>query len=381
MSTRSLEECSAGELLEEMRLRQSGGYTGYAFVSTPEGSSRLGPRRELEEHSCSDIIARVVEIEKSVYGVDDRRDFFEIDDTRVLNNQRAVASLFVDSHVTQTDAGTFKLSTQPLKSLRDLCPGQAYAMQPTGAFGSGFLVAPDVIATAGHNTQYLSRDRMRCVFGFRMESEQVVQDEIVAEDVFSVVDVIAPEEIGRSTDWALLRLDRPVHHRSPLRIRMQGRVSDDTPVYIIGHPDGLPLKYAGGATVTGNDPGAIFLANLDAYGGNSGSPVFNAITHDVEGVLVGGAPDYSFNPETMCNEALHCPLDPTLGPERCTGESCLRVTEFAAHLGSGRPPEPTPGNTQHPPEPVEPAKSAVTSGDISGFAHNLTELLKGFLAR
>ena len=35
-----------------------------------------------------------------------------------------------------------------------------------------------------------------------------------------------------------------------------------------------------------------FTANLDTYRGNSGSPVFNAITHKVEGVLVRGEQDF-----------------------------------------------------------------------------------------
>ena len=36
----------------------------------------------------------------------------------------------------------------------------------------------------------------------------------------------------------------------------------------------------------------FFSANLDTFGGNSGSPVFQAGTSTVAGLLVRGAPDY-----------------------------------------------------------------------------------------
>lgn len=62
---------------------------------------------------------------------------------------------------------------------------------------------------------------------------------------------------------------------------------------MIGHPVGLPLKVADDAVVS--DPGdgqTYFEANLDTYGGNSGSAVFNARTGLIEGILVRGAQDF-----------------------------------------------------------------------------------------
>ena len=70
-----------------------------------------------------------------------------------------------------------------------------------------------------------------------------------------------------------------------------------------------------------NSPSGHFVANLDAYGGNSGSPVFNSDTHEVEGVLVRGDTDFVL--QGGCRVSLVCP---TTG---CRGEDCTRVTEFA----------------------------------------------------
>jgi V8-like Glu-specific endopeptidase len=59
----------------------------------------------------------------------------------------------------------------------------------------------------------------------------------------------------------------------------------------MGHPSGLPMKYADGAKVFGNFDN-YFSTNLDTFGGNSGSPVFNAKTNEVVGILVRGDIDY-----------------------------------------------------------------------------------------
>ncbi|MDB6137609.1 MAG: hypothetical protein JWO94_681 [Verrucomicrobiaceae bacterium] len=70
-----------------------------------------------------------------------------------------------------------------------------------------------------------------------------------------------------------------------------------TAVYALGYPCALPLKLSPGAEVKLlDDPERQkemrrfhwFIANVDAYGGSSGSPVFNTKTHKVEGLLTGG---------------------------------------------------------------------------------------------
>ena len=75
---------------------------------------------------------------------------------------------------------------------------------------------------------------------------------------------------------------------------------------MIGHPSGLPRKYAGDATVTqvlspGTDE-LRYVTDLDAFGGNSGSGVFTSGTTTTSstcypagvmvGILVKGATDY-----------------------------------------------------------------------------------------
>jgi V8-like Glu-specific endopeptidase len=104
-----------------------------------------------------------------------------------------------------------------------------------------------------------------------------------------------------------------------------GMASADQEVFVIGHPVGLPLKYAGNAKITDNSPSTYFSANLDTFGGNSGSPVFSMVDgkHIVEGILVRGETDF-----VEVNGCTRSQVYPTTGQ---MGENCTRVAEFA-HL-------------------------------------------------
>ena len=107
-------------------------------------------------------------------------------------------------------------------------------------------------------------------------------------------------------DWALVEVDRTIDGREPLAIRRDGKIGNDAGVYVIGHPRGLPLKVADKAELMSNDAESYFVATLDTYRANSGSPVFNASTHQVEGILVRGGQDYRYvrNTDTQCYESV-----------------------------------------------------------------------------
>ena len=64
---------------------------------------------------------------------------------------------------------------------------------------------------------------------------------------------------------------------------------------VIGYPSGLPTKIADQAQVRTNKHRNFFVANLDTFGGNSGSPVINKSSGLVEGILVRGESDYKYN--------------------------------------------------------------------------------------
>jgi len=67
-----------------------------------------------------------------------------------------------------------------------------------------------------------------------------------------------------------------------------------------------------------NDNLLFFVSNLDIYAGNSGSPVFSAISNKVCGILVRGENDFII--VNGCRKSLVCP---TTG---CRGEDVTRIS-------------------------------------------------------
>ncbi len=61
---------------------------------------------------------------------------------------------------------------------------------------------------------------------------------------------------------------------------------------MIGYPRGLPEKFSLHRKVANNSDSSYFSADLDCFHGNSGSPVFNSKTLEVEGIFVRGEGDF-----------------------------------------------------------------------------------------
>ncbi len=320
---KALTPFSLDELKQELLARGASGHARIAAVMA-FAQRDLGGNASLAPFHSKDLSDALRERQKVVYGVDDRKDLYQVDDTAIVHNAEGVTCLFRTSGVRDNGDGTSTLQVGVFGQVNSLCPGEPFFNQPVGAFCTGFLVAPDVIATAGHCVNEANATTVRFVFGFRMVDASTPQVRIPNRDIYAGKEVIARKLAQEDTDWCLVRLDRPVDDRKILALRRSGKVADHEDVYVIGHPSGLPAKFADGAQIRTNTQGAFFTANLDTYGGNSGSPVFNNVSHEVEGILVRGATD--FVPVGMCMVSAVCPVN------GCQGEDCTRVTEFTELL-------------------------------------------------
>jgi hypothetical protein len=100
-------------------------------------------------------------------------------------------------------------------------------------------------------------------------------------------------------------------------------------VHVIGHPAGLPVKVASGK-VTRNSDLEVFETSYDALGGNSGSPVFNSVTHEVEGIHVRGmaAQEVREREGRGCNEYMVWAVEQA-------AEVSTRTSAFVSRLGPG----------------------------------------------
>jgi hypothetical protein len=262
--------------------------------------------------------------QRAIYGSDDRQDLKDIGDEQVLAVAGSVVALVDLANLTKKN-GRFHLDTTIYQEDYGLCDSEPFATQPLGCDCSGFLVAPDVIATAGHCVRSKKGLRnVRFVFGFRMITKTRARTVFGANDVYEGAELIGRAETETGSDWALIRLTRPVVGRTPLRVRTSGKIATGRTLFVIGHPNGLPAKYADGAQVRANSRSSYFVANLDTYGGNSGSPVFDAQTRVVEGILVRGGTDFVTVGD--CDVSMVC------RNEDCRGEDVTRSTVWAGRI-------------------------------------------------
>ncbi len=260
--------------------------------------------------------------DKVIYGADDRLDIWQVSDSKLLKLADSTVGLFSASDVTIAGAKA-QLRTESYAEGYGLCKEEPFYDQTTGAFCSGSLVAPDVIMTAGHciKSDYSCTDT-KFVFGFAVTKKGVNPSEVPASEVYSCKQLIGREQVGTGADWALIKLDRPVTGHQPLKYDATGAVKNGDPLVVIGHPAGLPTKIAGGASVRDASPNGYFVANLDTYGGNSGSAVFNAKTGVIVGILVRGENDYTYQGD--CRMSNVCPAD------GCRGEDVTKLTAITS---------------------------------------------------
>ncbi len=262
---------------------------------------------------------------KVIYGQDDRLDFYQVSSLDWQKRALSTVALIQKSKLSAVANG-YKIFTSSYGKTQNLCQGEPFYEQVTAAFCSGFLITPDIIMTAGHcvrtDTDCVG---VRFVFDFAYKAMGVNPDFVDSDAVYSCQSLIRSEiNSGTNSDYALIRLDRPVVGRSALPIRQSGSIQNGDPLVVIGHPSGLATKIAAGSNVRSTTPDAYFVANLDTYGGNSGSAVFNEQTGLVEGILVRGEVDFKYKNG--------CYVSNVCTSSGCRGEDVTRVSEILAYV-------------------------------------------------
>lgn len=254
--------------------------------------------------------------EKVIYGDDDRKDIFEIQSSALLELSKSTVALMEKSKLKQNSDGSYNVTSTKYSDDYRLCSSEPFFEQRLAAFCSGSLVGKNLILTAGHCiTSQAQCDSTRFVFGFAI-TEKGKQPEVV-RDVYSCKKIVS-RALNNSTglDYAIIELTEKVLNRKPLKVRREGVADTGTPLTVIGHPSGLPLKVASGGKVR-NVQDQFFVTSLDTYGGNSGSAVFNSENGEIEGVLVRGEDDYVAN--GSCNLSNRC------AETGCRGEDVTRI--------------------------------------------------------
>lgn len=259
-------------------------------------------------------------VPKVIYGRDNRQDAYEVINPLFQEMINSSASL-MDSKLLSLVGDEYIVKGRRYGVANNLCKDERFYNQTTAGDCSGFLIGERTLVTAGHcvRNEFMCKNT-KFVFGYKAETEDQEEWSIPQEDVYNCEKLVTTvlNQFSDKADYAVIELDRDVVGRRPLPFRTRGRVGNEEELAVVGNPSGLPTKIADGAYARSNDNPVFFVANLDSYGGSSGSAVFNVATGEVEGILVRGATDFVMN--GTCMRSNHCSMD------GCRGEDVTRIT-------------------------------------------------------
>lgn len=252
-----------------------------------------------------------------IYGKDGRLDVYQVSD-RGLRSLAESTAAQVDIRTISRKDGWLRIKQRNYGPSFGLCKDEPFYYQPAVAGCTGFLIGRNLLATTGHCVMESTCRDQAYVFGYRMTAPTRVRLAFADNEVYRCRKVLVHKQDPQGADYAIVQLDRPVRGRRPLRLAAQPpRVGDS--LIMIGHPMGLPSKISVGGSVREHKP-EFFVANLDSYQSNSGSPVINARTREVVGLLVRGEMDYVFDTSNACTRSKVC------ADGECRGEDVTHIS-------------------------------------------------------
>jgi V8-like Glu-specific endopeptidase len=287
-----------------------------------------------------------------VYGVDDREDIHKINNPLIQKLALSTAAMFESGSVTKK-GDDYTIHDKSLQAVESMCYGERFNYQPATAKCSGFLIAPNLLMTAGHcliagmvsprpTHRRPYRDPMDLDFDFDLDDilnptpapAPVTRNNDPPEDSQKYMDIVSkkacksrkwvfdynyldgnPTSVSENSyytckkvhfvryaeklteDFAIIELDRKVVHvdgtdRKPLTLNLGNGFKPEQEVFMIGHPAGLPSKLTDNARVIKRENEHQLKVVIDSFGGNSGSAIFDQQTKQVIGILIRGHNDY-----------------------------------------------------------------------------------------
>jgi V8-like Glu-specific endopeptidase len=263
-------------------------------------------------------------IQAAIYGKDNRELAFNHENSLYERLSKSVLSQ-VRKGSLSLENGQVRIKSKPLhQHVKTLCKDTPFAKTETFSKCTAFLVAPNMIVTAGHciNNQQECNEA-KWVFSSDYNPASGSPITLEQEDLVTCKKILAYKKNTISkNDYALIEIEQQILHRPTLKYRKKNRVPKDSSFFVVGHPTGLPLIVTDQAKEIEGSTKFLFKIDSDTFGGNSGSPVINSQTGIVEGILTDGDLDYTLNKQKRCMMPHKC-LE-----GRCKGENVVRITNI-----------------------------------------------------
>jgi len=241
-----------------------------------------------------------------VYGPDDRLEVHEVPEGVHRRAAESAVLMQTDADfLDRSDPANVRVTYEGiLGETEELCADVRFFDQPDPGYCSGILIDDRHVMTAGHCVETADdcSAQYPWVFGYYYEGAGDLRT-LTADDVYECVDrvIYRNDLVG---DYAIIELGRPVVGHDPAILRTgTDPAPDGTALTLIGHPNGIPMKIAGDASVLDFDGRELFT-DLDSFFGNSGSGVWDDAGLVIGITVAGSFPsDYQRRPGGRgCNE-------------------------------------------------------------------------------
>lgn len=276
-----------------------------------------------------DLPVPVMSSDKAIFGPNSMNDYYQAAPYLQKMADSTVAFIKKTDIVLDQASGSYKIKKKMTMGNLYADPSEDFYKQSLLSFCSGAYVGKGYILSAGH---CISSDpkadnyfgNTYAVFGWKLNSDGSAVTEFTKDQVFTFTAVkvhalsadIQSENdlLNKYSDYSLSSLDREPSGRTPLPVEKTAPVAVGNKVFTIGYPLGMAVKIDKPEDASVKIDGkTLFQTNIDAFGGNSGGPVFDSKTNKIIGILVTGFGG-EFNYELKEDAAFYIVVD-TVSPE------------------------------------------------------------------
>lgn len=252
---------------------------------------------------------------------------------KVKQNAQSVVMIVSKKLITDEGNGYVKIASHPLRNRGssgklEICSRTNYIDQPfVRSYGTGFFLKKNIIATAAHIIVGPGKkiEDFRFVQGIILENESSFRDgiKIPKKRIFKIDKnySLTPQchSYSKVDDWILVKvspIEESYDPTFPKHLEIKKRIPKPINnknkrelLYSIGHGLGLPMKVSfDGEIIKVKNEFSCFECTLTLLGGNSGSPVFYADSHELAGLYMRGINKWKKNFFDVCNRTDVCPI-------------------------------------------------------------------------